>query len=101
MRRISGNFMREAARSKRSGYYVQELKLENYTPDVLAIHRSAKVRSFGVFFDTFLLRLDHLGGSPQRYVEIEPPQCTQHWEKVLGVFLPQSGYHQGMLRTDQ
>lgn len=68
---------------------------------MLAIHRSAKVRSFGVFFDAFLLRLDHLGGSPQRYAEIEPPQCTQHWEKVFGVFLPHSGYHQGMLRTDQ
>ncbi len=101
MRRDSGNFMREAVRSKRSGYYSQELRLENYTPDMLAIHRSAKVRSFGVFFDAFLLRLDHLGGPPQRYVEIEPPQCTQHWEKVLGVFLPQRGYHQGMLQTDQ
>lgn len=101
MRRESGNFMRDAARAKRAGYRVQDVQLANYSPDILAIHRSAKLRSFGVYLDAFLMRLEHLGGLPQHYAEIAPPQCTQHWEKLIGVFLPKAGYRQGALQTEQ
>lgn len=101
MRRKSANFMRDAARSKRSGYVVSDIHHGNYTLDILAIHRSSKVRSFGLYLDAFILRLGHLGGSPRQYAPLSSPQCFHHWEKLIGVLIPRPGYRQGAVQTDQ
>ncbi len=101
LRRTSANFVREATRSGRLGFQVQEFHPANYTVDILAIHRSKKWRSFGPVLDAFLMRLRDLGGAPAHFKHIEPPACAYHWEKMIGVFLPCPGHLQGALQTNQ
>lgn len=101
MAKKSGNFLREANKSYRSGYRVHRIEPSNHSPDIVSIHRSLKIRSFGLMLDSFFINIDHLGGPPQALTEVQQALCNQHWEYLFGVFADRPGYQQGAIKTDQ
>lgn len=101
MAKKSGNFVRDAKKAFREGYRVHLIEPSNHSPDIVSIHRSLKIRSFGLMPDAFFINIDHLGGLPKTFAEIQQPSCPQHWEYLFGVFADRPGYQQGAIRTDQ
>jgi len=99
--KLSGNFLREANHAEKAGYFVERFEFANHTPDIVTIHRSLKVRSYGVVVDALVLRVAALGGAPQTLREIAEPECPLHWECLFGVFAPKPGYCQGEVQTDR
>jgi len=101
MAKKSGNFLRDAKKASRAGYRVQRIEPSNHSPDIVSIHRSLKIRSFGLMLDSFFINIDHLGGPPQFFSEIQQASCPQHWEYLFGVFADRPGYQQGAIQTNQ
>lgn len=97
----SGNFMREANHAEKADYFVERFEFANHTPDIVTIHRSLLIRSYGVVVDALVLRVAALGGAPQTLREIAEPECPLHWECLFGVFAPKPGYSQGEVQTDR
>ena len=101
MAKKSGNFLRDAKKANRAGYRVQLIEPSNHSPDIVSIHRSLKIRSFGLMFDSFFINIDHLGGLPKQYCTVPEPACQEHWEFSFGVLAERPGYKQGAIQTNQ
>ena len=101
LKKKSGNMWREAEKARRACFTVQALQIANYSPDLLALRRSRKVRAFGPVLEAFTLTLADLGGAPQQWQPLQPPVSTEYFDYYLGVFRPQPGYLQGAVQTDQ
>ena len=97
----SGNFLREVNHAEKDGYVVERFEFANHTPDIVAIHRSLKIRSYGLVVDALVLRVGALGGAPQTLSQLAEPECPRHWECLFGVFAPKPGYRQGEVQTDK
>lgn len=101
LKKNAGNFWREADKAHRAGLIAQPFMSANYTPDLLAIRRSRKIRAFGPVLDAFTLRLADLGGAPVGLQQLQLPVQAEHWDLYVGVFRPLAGYQQGAVTTDQ
>ncbi len=101
LKKKAGNFWREADKARRLDLIVQPFMSANYTPDLLEIRRSRKIRAFGPVLDAFTLRLDDLGGAPVGLQPLQLPVQAEHWDLYVGVFRPAAGYQQGAVTTDQ
>lgn len=101
LRKRSSNFCRDALKAERNGYFAEPFRFENRTPDILAVRRSVKMRSFGPVIDAFVLTIDSLGGAPDHEVPIERPACNIHWDACIGVFTHAPGHRQGAINTDR
>jgi hypothetical protein len=97
----SGNFLREVNHAEKAGYLVERFEFANHTPDIVAIHRSLKVRSYGLVVDALVLRVGALGGAPQTLRKLAEPDCPRHWECLFGVFAAKPGHRQGEVQTDK
>jgi hypothetical protein len=97
----SGNFIREVNHAEKAGYLVERFQFSNHTPDIVAIHRSLKVRSYGLVVDALVLRVGALGGAPQTLSKLAEPDCPRHWECLFGVFAAKPGHRQGEVQTDK
>jgi len=97
----SGNFLREVNHAEKAGYLVERFEFANHTPDIVAIHRSLKVRSYGLVVDALVLRVGALGGAPQTLSKLVEPDCPRHWECLFGVFAAKPGHRQGEVQTDK
>ena len=97
LKKRSGNFYRIAKKAQNTGYQTQQFSSKNYAPDILEIHQSLKIRSFGIVLDAFLLNIDDFGGVPLELNPIEVPECNQHWQLFFGVFIPEEGHRQGVI----
>ncbi len=45
--------------------------------------------------------IDELGGAPTRFVETEQPTCSEHYGIMWGIFVPELGYMQGSVVTNE
>ena len=100
LKKLSGNFWREGQKAKKAGFVVRPFMATNYTPDLLCIRRSKKVRSFGIVLDAFTLRLSDLGGPPTAWCDWSTPAEPLYWDQYFGVFEPLEGYTQGEVVTN-
>lgn len=97
----SGNFIREVNHAEKADYLVERFEFGNHTPDIVAIHRSLNIRSYGLVVDALVLRVGALGGAPKTLTKLSDPECPRHWECLFGVFAPKNGYRQGEVQTDK
>ena len=88
LRRHSGNFCRDALKAGRLGYHVAPIDRVDHLDEIRAVHRSLKVRSFGLVLDALLpVRFSRFSLAPTQSPKADP-QCEQHWELAFGVFGP-------------
>jgi len=99
--RKSSFFLRHAKQACNKGYRVEFFNERNHSPDMVAIHRSKKIRSFGLMTDAFSVSVDRFGGLPSDFLRPVVPACHCHWDLMLGVFIPNYDYKQGSLVTDK
>lgn len=88
LRRHSGNFCRDALKAGRLGYHVAPIERVDHPDEIRAIHRSLKVRSFGLVLDALLpVWFSQFKPTPNRPSKADP-QCERHWELAFGIFRP-------------
>jgi hypothetical protein len=97
----SSFFLRHAKQALKKGYQAAFFNERNHALDMVAIHQSLKIRSFGVMFDALLVNTRRFGGVPVSSQLLPRPVCSRHWELLLGVFIPKPGYRQGALVVDK
>lgn len=97
----SSFFLRHVKRAIKNGFFIEPFNPANHSIDMVAIHRSMKIRSFGVMLDAIVTSVNDFGGIPKSFHEIEQLHCVEHWEKNVGVFLKKTGYKQGSLVVDK
>lgn len=95
--RRSSFFLRHVKKAAKSGYFVELFNPKNHSIDMVNIHRSLKIRSFGLMMDAWLIKPERFGGVPDRFSPMHEPDCVQHWEQYMGVFINQPGYLQGSI----
>jgi hypothetical protein len=102
LHQTSRKFYRDIRRAETAGFRASEFVLDNFTPDVVKIRRSTKIRSFGLVLEAFTLRVKDLGGPPVIKIQLpEVPQCSMHWEKYIGVFIDKPNHKQGDIQVDE
>ena len=97
----SSFFLRQAKKASRNGFAIRQFNPANHSIDMVSIHRSMKVRSFGVMLDAWVADVKDYGGVPLKYQPIEQAVCQEHWVKFIGVFINYPGYLQGHITTDK
>lgn len=97
----SSFFLRHARKAIRNGYFVEQFNAANHSIDMVSIHQSMKIRSFGVVFDAWLINIEKFGGIPIQFKPLQPLDCHIHWEKYVGVFQDKPGYRQGAVVTNK
>lgn len=101
LKKHSENFFRNIRKAEKAGYSVSTFHPQNHTPDLCAIRKSRLWRAFGPVFDVLTLTVDELGGAPEHWHQLLPPECNEHWDRYFGVFIDRPGHHQGRLATDR
>jgi hypothetical protein len=97
----SSFFLRHTKRAIKSGCIVMPFNPANYSIDMVSIHRSMKIRSFGVMLNAWFANVKDFGGVPTHHQPTPQSTCYAHWEKFIGVFADYPGYSQGGITTDK
>ena len=97
-----GRTNRECARAQRLGYYVKPFAYRQFIPDIFEIHQSKQMRQGRELVGRLYAQtIEEMGGAPTVPVEIEAPDCQQHYWQYWGVFLRVEGHKQGDVQTDE
>lgn len=92
LRKRSGNFCRDALKANRLGYRIESFDRSMRVNDIRAIHRSRKVRSFGLVFEAiFPFHKENVTTSHSAADGSQSP-CGLHWDLAFGIFAnPENG----------
>lgn len=100
-RKYKGNVIREARKADKLNYICKPFVRKLFIPDIAAINHSKEVRSCGLMPASYRRTIDDLGGPPTQFVELELPNCTDHYGIMWGIFAPVLGYRQGNILTNE
>ena len=96
MRKVhQGNAVRDIKKAERIGYICDFFNTKNHTVDLVEINHSLKYRQGRKMSDNYNKSVEEFGGTPNKLLKIEESICDLHYNKWIGVFLPDSNHMQG------
>lgn len=100
-KRYKGNVVRETRKADKLGYVCKPFVRKLFIPDIVSINHSKEVRSCGLMPASYRRTIAELGGAPHQFVEMELPTCAEHYGIMWGIFVPEPGYMQGPVITNE
>ena len=100
MRKVhKGNAVREVIKAEKKGYIFDFFNIKNHTVDLVEINYSMKYRQGRKMSTAYHKSVEEYGGIPSKLFDIQKPICDLHYNKWIGVFLPDSNHMQGPINV--
>lgn len=97
----SGERLRLKKKALQAGFFFKPFPWRQFIPDIHDINHSKPIRSGGEMRGTYLRSIEEMGGTPNSILKIAKPTCNIHWNLQFGVFLQESGRHQGSVEVNE
>jgi hypothetical protein len=93
--------LRNARKADKIGAVCKPFVRSVYVPDIVAINLSKDIRSCGPMSPSYRHSVEEMGGEPTQYKEFKYPDCPYHYGIFWGLFVPEPGYKQGNVTTNE
>ncbi len=93
--------VRKAMKALTAGYYGKFFDFRSYTPDIVAINRSAPTRQGRPMTPHYTRTVENYGGYPKRIDPERVPDQAASWVRLFGAFRKTVGHRQGDVVCDE